>query len=220
VVDQDGQTLVHEKANLTGTAKPVTLVWDEGVLVPASPEMRQIAANDQGAEDAVRLLEVISIANANGTIVPAATSGPSTLWSELEPYPEYRAAFSGSSAVSRTKAAAVSLVREGRIVKTMFAGSGRHKRECYQLAQPLAQNPPNAPVISPEKCAPVIPPYPPSVTRARAEGARVTGWVGNQSTCATRATRAPVCRRCDGEGCAYCESKAIPDDEPTNGGAR
>jgi RecA-family ATPase len=109
--------LAHEKLNVgRKLEEPLCLEWSEtGVLLPISAQARQSAkaladaAHDQDVYHALRA------ALAAGCTIPTATTGPTTAWHVLQPFPELPDALKDRSGKSRLDAALIRLSRQGLI---------------------------------------------------------------------------------------------------------
>lgn len=118
----DAIELAHEKLNVgRKLAEPVVLEWSEtGVLLPISAHARQSAraladaAHDQDVYHALRA------ALAAGRTVPTATTGPTTAWHVLQPFPELPDALKERSGKSRLDAALIRLSRQGLIRQEQY----------------------------------------------------------------------------------------------------
>jgi RecA-family ATPase len=202
--DDDSFDLVHEKSNFTKLSDPVTLEWRDDVPVPVSRDVQKLNEERQQSGDAEVILNVIKIAIENGATVHSAMSGPSTVFTALEPYAEYRP-YLTKAGRARVKAAVVSLLRAKAITKVSYRDAGRHKRERLELAQSTP--------VSPRECARASPPIPPTSTSARAGGlALVPSRPSEDDSSGTRALAQTVCPKCLGEGCRWCE----PESNQTN----
>lgn len=200
-----GLELVHEKSNLSKLADPVALIWNDSVLLPSSADMQQVAAESQARSDADTLLDVIRIANAAGTKVPVALSGPSTACHALDPFAEFEH-FRGKGGHARAKSAIVHLLREGKLAKVEYRDGYRNRRERLELAQQLTQEPTQSASEGASEGARKESPIPPSATNARGERvSRVSPGTESTNAQLTQLTQSAKCRACDGEGCAHCE---------------
>lgn len=144
VTDDAGLQLVHEKNNLDPKLdEPIGLVWTStGVLMPATVESKSDDDVAQLQDDMSIVLDVIRIAIANGTMVPAALSGPATALHALDPYAEFEP-LRGKDGKQRTRAAIVGLLREGKLARHEYEDRYRNTRERLELTPSALVDVPN-----------------------------------------------------------------------------
>jgi hypothetical protein len=149
LVEQDGRILlVHEKANLSARAEPLSFMFVDGVPVPeAGTQTEGLTTENFDNTDIIRALKA---AHAAGINVPASLApSPYSAMKALESLPEYRQAFRGKAGGQRAACAITALIRAGRIQRAEYKTPQRKIRErlvLVELPVKLADSLENVPI--------------------------------------------------------------------------
>ncbi|MCU1717942.1 hypothetical protein [Pseudomonas sp. 5P_3.1_Bac2] len=136
MTDKDGFiSVVHEKANLSARAEPVSVEFKQGIPMPSGAG----AGSDgitQALFDQVSIVRVLKVAHKADITVPAVMSGPSTALHVLEAFPEYPSELKRNrTGKERARAAITAFKREGRLVVDTFKTPSRNTRERLVLTE-------------------------------------------------------------------------------------
>jgi hypothetical protein len=135
LIEQDGRILlVHEKANLSARAEPVSFMFVDGVPVPeAGTKTEGLTTENFDNTDIIRALKA---AHAAGISVPASLApSPYSAMKALESLPEYYQAFRGKAGGQRAACAITALIRDGRIQRAEYKTAHRKIRERLVLVE-------------------------------------------------------------------------------------
>lgn len=135
LMEQDGRILlVHEKANLSARAEPLSFVFVDGVPVPEAGT--QIEGLTTENFDNTEIIRALKAAHAAGINVPASlAASPYSAMKALEPLPEYHQAFRGKAGRQRAARAITALILDGRIQRAEYKTPRRKIRERLVLVE-------------------------------------------------------------------------------------
>lgn len=126
--------LVHEKANLSARADPVTVTFVNGVPVPeAGAQSDGLTSEDFDRAEIIRAMKAAHEAGINvpASIIPGAHSAMKA----LESLPEYGKIFRGKAGGQRAARAITALIRGGRIRRVQYRKANRHSGERLELVE-------------------------------------------------------------------------------------
>lgn len=151
LMEEDGRILlVHEKANLSARAEPLSFMFVDGVPVPEAGTHTEGPTTENF--DHAEIIRVFTAANDAGINVPAIlTPGAHSAMKALESLPEYNRIFRGKAGGKRAALAITALIRVGRVQRIKYKTPQRKFRERLELVE-LPETPAvpleNAPISS------------------------------------------------------------------------
>ena len=132
--DEGVLTLEHQKANLGPRAEPLSLAWDDGMIVPvqrATGRHASAALTEQA--DAEAVLHALLAAAESGANVPTGRSGPATTWHFLKSFPDLTTALRERTGKERFWHALTRLQRAGKIRREQYRNEDRKQRSRWVI---------------------------------------------------------------------------------------